>query len=239
MLPQEPIVYAAGDYALTFQWGNSISLDANQLVMQLFNSLLQDPLPFVSDIIPAYNSLTVVYNVVELRKNNASITAYDQIKTSVYERLKSQVNNISKYTLVKIPVCYHPSVAPDLAHMAAQTELTEAEIIQLHCQPIYKVYLIGFLPGFPYMASVNKAIQFPRKTTPRALVPAGSVGIAGEQTGIYPLNSPGGWQLIGKTPLILFDMRKEMPCLLQPGDTVQFYPIELAEFLSIQQQNSE
>lgn len=149
------------------------------------------------------------------------------------------MNNISKYTLVKIPVCYHPSVAPDLAHMAAQTELTEAEIIQLHCQPIYKVYLIGFLPGFPYMASVNKAIQFPRKTTPRALVPAGSVGIAGEQTGIYPLNSPGGWQLIGKTPLILFDMRKEMPCLLQPGDTVQFYPIELAEFLSIQQQNSE
>jgi inhibitor of KinA len=110
------------------------------------------------------------------------------------------------------------------------------EIIQLHLSKNYRVYMIGFLPGFPYMGSVNERIATPRKNTPGTKIPAGSVGIAGEQTGIYPLDSPGGWNIIGRTPINLFDTASDQPCLLQPGDMVQFHLISLDEFNQIKAQ---
>jgi inhibitor of KinA len=139
----------------------------------------------------------------------------------------------TKSKSVQVPVCYAVSMAPDIESVAALHSLDVDEVIQLHTAKTYRVYMIGFLPGFAYMGSVDEKIVTPRRSQPRTQVPAGSVGIAGEQTGIYPFDSPGGWQLIGQTPLEMFNMANEMPCYLQPGDEVQFYPITMAEFEKI------
>jgi inhibitor of KinA len=132
--------------------------------------------------------------------------------------------------LIRIPVCYAEAYAPDLASLAALHGISSEEVIAIHSAARYRVYMIGFLPGFPYMATVDKKIQTPRLAKPRTRVSAGAVGIAGAQTGIYPSDSPGGWQLIGQTPLKLFDVAKDNPVLLQPGDEVQFYPISIEAF---------
>ncbi len=131
---------------------------------------------------------------------------------------------------ISIPVCYDLSLAPDIEFVASQHALTTQQVIALHTSTAYRVYMIGFQQGFPYMAAVDKQIATPRKSNPRTSVPAGSVGIAGDQTGIYPFTSPGGWQLIGQTPLQMFNKNNHQPTLLQPGDEVQFYPISLSAF---------
>ncbi len=237
-LPQ-PNIYPAGDSAITLQWGDTINEDANQQVMQLFNSLQDFPLPFITDIIPAFNSITLVYDIMDWHKKNSHVTCFEHIKIELLNRLQTPKENQHTNKLVKIPVCYHYDLAPDLEEMAQLTQLTTETIIHLHCQPIYKVYMIGFLPGFPYMASVDPSIQMNRRAEPRHRVPKGSIGIAGEQTGIYPMDSPGGWQLIGQTPINLFDVTNENPCLLTPGDTVQFYPISLTEFETIKKEENQ
>jgi inhibitor of KinA len=134
---------------------------------------------------------------------------------------------------IKIPVCYSGKYALDIHDIAKEKKLTAPEIINLHTAKRYRVYMIGFLPGFAYMGEIDKRIAMPRKTQPRTKVEAGSVGIAGMQTGIYPFDSPGGWQIIGKTPVKLFDKEKSDPVLLQPGDEIEFYSItedELANY---------
>ena len=132
--------------------------------------------------------------------------------------------------MLRIPVCYHSSLAPDLHLLAVQLHLTTDELIRIHVATTYRVFMLGFLPGFAYMGPVDQRIVAPRHDRPRSAVPAGSVGIAGAQTGIYPMQSPGGWQLIGRTPLQLFTPHLLPPCLLQPGDEVVMYPISLDEF---------
>jgi inhibitor of KinA len=139
-------------------------------------------------------------------------------------------NEISKQRILEIPVCYAKPFAPDLETLALQNQLTTEEVIQLHTAKVYRVYMIGFLPGFAYMGKVDHRIAAPRKSQPRTNIPAGSVGIAGEQTGIYPLVSPGGWNIIGQTPLKLFDAARPDPVLFQPGDRVHFYSISQNEF---------
>jgi inhibitor of KinA len=134
---------------------------------------------------------------------------------------------------IEIPVCYYPSLAPDLQSLADEKNLQVEEVIQLHTSRTYRVYMIGFLPGFAYMGKVDEHISMPRKTNPRTLVAEGSVGIAGEQTGIYPLDSPGGWNIIGQTPLRLFDAQKDELVLLRTGDSIKFFPIRLKEFLQM------
>lgn len=223
-------IYPTGDSAITIQWGEAITDDANQQVMKIFYSLQAIPLPFITDIIPAFNSITLVYDMIEWHKQNNHITIFEQIKNELIHRLQMPGEYENESKLIRIPVCYHSDLGPDLEELTQFAQLTTENIIHLHCQPLYKVYMIGFLPGFPYMATVDPRIQMNRKATPRQHVPKGSVGIAGPQTGIYPLDSPGGWQLIGQTPIDLFDLSLENPCLLAPGDKVQFYPISLAEF---------
>ena len=136
--------------------------------------------------------------------------------------------------LVEIPVCYEGDFAPDLERVVAWSGMTVSEIIAHHSGPEYRVYLIGFLPGFAYMGAVDERLAAPRLARPRERVPAGSVGIAGVQTGIYPLESPGGWNLIGRTPLLMFDGQHTAPTLLQPGDRVRFYAVSLEQFYQIQ-----
>jgi inhibitor of KinA len=141
----------------------------------------------------------------------------------------SEIKNLSERKM-DVPVCYDESVGSDLAFVASHNKLAIQEVIEIHTAAVYKVYMLGFLPGFAYMATVDERIVTPRKQIPSQNILPGSVGIAGKQTGIYPVQSPGGWQIIGQTPLQLFDAEKEKPTFFQPGDEVQFYSITLDEF---------
>lgn len=140
---------------------------------------------------------------------------------------------------IRIPVCYHPSVAPDLPAVLAQCGVTDAEFIQLHSRVEYTVTMIGFAPGFGYLKGLPDELQLPRLKSPRVSVPRGSVAIAEQYSAIYPRTSPGGWHLVGKTPVCLFDFRQDSPCLLSPGSTVKFDAIELEEFLAMEQEFSK
>lgn len=232
-MPSSPAyqLYPCGDHAITITWGNTITAAANQQVMALYRYLCERKIPGVLDLIPAYASLTLVYDLATVIKKFPGQSAYTIMESALQQA--AQLVELSSSTgsrKVIIPVCYDLSLAPDLVALAEQHCLTIDEVIQLHTASTYRVYMIGFLPGFAYMGSVDERIRTARKSSPRTKVPAGSIGIAGEQTGIYPLDSPGGWQLIGQTPLRLFDVNKADPCLLQPGDDVQFSPISLTEF---------
>lgn len=224
-------IYPCGDHAITITWGNAITEAANQQVMALYRYLCERKITGVLDLIPAYSSLTVVYDLAALIKKNSGQSVYVMMESQLQQAVRSvELGTITVSNKITIPVCYDLSLAPDLSALAALHQLTIEEVIQLHTAPTYRVYMIGFLPGFAYMGSVDERIRTARKSSPRTKVPAGSVGIAGEQTGIYPLDSPGGWQLIGQTPLRLFDIDRTDPCLLQPGDEVQFWSISLTEY---------
>lgn len=226
-------IYPLGDQALTIQFGITINEITNKKLMQLFHQLQMNPIKGLTDIIPAYSSLTVCYDSAIIYNSSSTISVFEWMKEQVIYQFQLTKEIISTNQFVHIPVCYNFPLAPDLQEISTTLGISVEEIIKIHCATTYSVYMIGFLPGFPYMASVDERIRFNRKSTPRTFVPKGSVGIAGEQTGIYPLDSPGGWQLIGQTPLNIFDVSKEIPCLLQPGDTVQFNSISLKEFEQI------
>ncbi|HYF30176.1 MAG TPA: 5-oxoprolinase subunit PxpB [Chitinophagaceae bacterium] len=163
----------------------------------------------------------------------APATAFELVKQKL-EEAWHQAEDFGMMTdrEISIPVCYDPRFGPDLEEMARTKNLTVHELVQLHCSTTYRVYMLGFLPGFPYMGKVDERLVMPRRPQPRD-VAAGSVGIAGWQTGIYPLASPGGWQIIGRTPLKLFNAAKDPPVLLNAGDMVRFYPVTVQEFESL------
>ncbi|MES2003865.1 MAG: 5-oxoprolinase subunit PxpB [Bacteroidota bacterium] len=237
MLTPSPYrIYPCGDHAITLELGEVIDIAINQKVMAVYHRLLSQKITGVIDIIPAYSSLTLVYDVLTLAKKQAGGSVYERMK-QLLEKEAASVNDTTNTLspLVRIPVCYDASLAPDLASLAETHQLSIEDVIALHTGKTYRVYMIGFLPGFAYMGSVDEKINTPRKPQPRTKVPAGSVGIAGEQTGIYPLDSPGGWQLIGQTPVKLFDTANSNPCFLNPGDEVEFYAISLTEFIKAKQ----
>lgn len=225
------VIFPLGDAALTVDFGNNINEDVNQRVLHLF-TLLQNALPFAIDIIPAYSSLTIYYDACALHTPTES--AFEIVKGKIFPFLNNENVSLPPQRLIKIPVCYAALFAPDLAELAAKKQLSGDEVVRLHTAKTYRVYTIGFLPGFAYMGKVDEQLATPRRQQPRTQVPAGSVGIAGEQTGIYPLTSPGGWNIIGQTPLKLFDAQQENPVLLQPGDNIQFYSITEDEFANYQ-----
>lgn len=224
-------IYPCGDHAVTIQLGDEISVSVNQKLIALFQHLKQNSIEGVKDMIPAYNTLTLVYDLALLKKKYPANSVYEKICLQLQEAatlITTETPAASR--LVNIPVCYDISLAPDIVSVSEIHQLRVDDIIQLHTAQTYRVYMIGFLPGFAYMGSVDEKINTPRLSKPRTLVPAGSVGIAGEQTGIYPFDSPGGWQLIGKTSVAMFDAKKETPCYLQPGDEVKFHAISIDEF---------
>lgn len=221
-----------GDGALLVSFGNIINEETNAKVMQLFQQL-KGCFPFVKDIVPAYSSLTIYYDVVSLYTKEKS--AFEKMKEAILPLLQSENSTASvSEREIAIPVCYAKKYAIDLEELAAQKQLPLEEIIRLHTGKTYRVYMIGFLPGFPYMGKVDERIATPRRSSPRTGIAAGSVGIAGEQTGIYPFNSPGGWKIIGRTPVQLFDKNRKEPVLLQPGDQVSFISITEHEFENYQ-----
>jgi inhibitor of KinA len=219
-----------GDHSLIIEWSQEISAAVHGQVMNVYNHLLTMQLPYILDIIPAYASLTIVYDILLVRREQNN-NAFTTIKSLIGPALTAPlVHTAEKHRLLEIPVCYDPSLGLDLATMAAQKGMSVADIIDLHTSRTYTVYMLGFLPGFPYMGKVDDRLATPRQKKPRLNIPAGSVGIAGGQTGIYPLASPGGWNIIGQTPVKMFDPSLDSPCYCHPGDEVKFVPISLREF---------
>jgi inhibitor of KinA len=225
-------IFPIGDSAVTIELGNYISQALNQKVLSMQQWLQRHPFEGLQDIIVAYSSLSVIYNAAVVKsKYNPETGIFPfirQILADAYE--KSLVTETEHSALVHMPVCYDPEFGLDLEFVAAEKQVNPEEIIHLHTSRIYRVFMIGFLPGFPYMASVDEKLIVPRKDSPRALVPAGSVGLADHQTGIYPLDSPGGWQIIGRCPYRLFDKANGNFLRLNAGDSVQFFSITREEF---------
>ncbi|GAA0538690.1 5-oxoprolinase subunit PxpB [Chitinophaga japonensis] len=224
-----------GDSAIMIEWEQRISPIIHAQVMQAFHHLQSLQQPYITDLIPAYASLAVCYDAAQIRQAvkrpaRAWITSF--ITQALQEAGASTAAALPGRSL-EIPVCYHPSLAPDLATMAQQKGLSEEAMVALHTATTYTVYMLGFLPGFPYMGTVDAQLVTPRLKQPRTQVPAGSVGIAGEQTGIYPLPSPGGWNIIGRTPLRMFDANRADPCYCRPGDQVRFVPVSLEAFTKL------
>ncbi|GAB3503265.1 5-oxoprolinase subunit B [Emticicia fontis] len=198
-----------------------IDVEINTIVSYLFDYCNKHPFEGFKEAVPAYASLTVFYDVLRVRKAYPSHSiAYNIVENYLREALQNLSSSEKEESLlIEIPVVYD---GEDLDFVATHNQLSIEEVIQIHIQPTYRVYMMGFLPGFAYLGGMDERIATPRKSTPRTKVLAGSVGIAGKQTGIYPLESPGGWQLIGRTSLPLFNIDSSSPTLLKAGDLVRF-----------------
>ena len=218
-------VEAASDSALFISFADSISLETHRRVVALFHAVegLRDRYPGIRNLHPAYSSLLIDFDPLQL--------THEQLESLVAPLIVESVPaNLRRSGLIEIPVCYDREFAPDLATVAQHSSLTEEQVIATHAEGDYFVYFLGFSPGFAYLGGLASQLHVPRLVAPRKQVSAGSVGIGGSQTGIYPNASPGGWQLIGRTPLRMFDAATSPPSLLQPGDGVRFRRIDRFEF---------
>lgn len=224
-------IFPLGDSAFTIDFGNCIAENINIEVLCRFHEFKQKPLSGMVEAVPAYSSLTVYYDPGAVRKTaQEGQTAYDCIVNEAAIRLQQPaLQQPGNERIIHIPVCYEKQFAPDLEKIAVQKSLSVHDVIAIHTSCLYKVFMIGFMPGFPYMGEVDERIAMPRKQQP-VNVMAGSIGIAGRQTGIYPFMSPGGWHIIGCTPFKMFDASSEAATLLRAGDRIQFYSIGKEEF---------
>jgi inhibitor of KinA len=216
---------SAGDRALVVEFGDRVDRDLSNDVLRLDTSLRSSTLPGVVETVPTFRSLMVHYDPL--------VTSRADLERAIAGLLDRRPEARSAATLWRVPVCYEGEYAPDLAEVARLTGLTPGDVTALHSGVRYHVYMIGFLPGFPYMGDLPPQLALPRRADPRVRVPAGSVSIATTLTAIYPYESPGGWHLVGTTPIRLFDLARPRPALLDPGDLVQMEPIDSASFASI------
>jgi KipI family sensor histidine kinase inhibitor len=211
-----------GDRGLLVELGDVISPDVNRRVQQLLLQLEQARLPGVREYAPGYRSLLVVFDPLAVAPSALQARIADLAAGAPPAGLPPA-------KLLTLPVFYGGDYGPDLDWAADHLGITPAELIRLHTQTVYRVYMIGFTPGYPYMGELPAELAVPRRSTPRTRVPRGSVGIAQRQTGIYPVESPGGWQIIGWTPLELFDPGRRLPSLLEMGDRVKFEAVRPVE----------
>jgi len=224
-------LFPLGDAAIVLEFGTRISPDTHRAIQAFSACLARQPFVGLREVVPAFTTLTVYYDPW-LVSDNGRLQPYEKVAEAL-QKLLPQAHATAVATpasLVEIPVCYGGAFGPDLAVVAGHTGLSPAEVITRHSAPDYLVHLIGFAPGFPYLGGMDERLATPRKPQPRPLVPAGAVGIAGPQTGIYSLPTPGGWQLIGRTPLRLFNPDWAQPSRLQAGQHLRFVPISAAEF---------
>jgi inhibitor of KinA len=234
-----PAFIPCAESVLLLSWGNRIDSLLHAQVQALYAALRARALPGILDYIPAYSTLAIVLDLVYFDQQYPGGSALQIAQTWVEDTLRALPESSRAAALparqLRIPVCYEPEYGPDLLTLAGQLKMRPAELVALHTSTVYQVYMLGFLPGFAYMGILDERIAAPRLPRPRRLAPAGSVGIAGRQTGIYPLDSPGGWNLIGRTPLRMFDAARAEPVYLRPGDEITFYPVSSAEFDHIAQ----
>jgi KipI family sensor histidine kinase inhibitor len=217
---------AASDQALLVYLGEEIGAATHERVVRLLRLLQREPIKWLRNIQPAYCSLLITFDPAAV--NHAEV----QAKISELEKRAKKLPT-TKSRLVEVPVCYGGEFGPDLEWVAEQRGLTAEKVVELHIAQPYHAYFLGFAPGFAYLGDLPAELTVPRLETPRKEVPAGSVGIAGRQTAIYPFATPGGWRLIGRTPLEIFQKEREPMGLIAVGDQAQFRPITRAEFLAM------
>lgn len=223
--------YPLGDQAVILEFGNIINPTIHKQIQVVSNYIEENPPDWMIEFTPAFTTITVFYN--------PEVLFYKEVCQELSHLLKNiKWDEPNEYRMIEIPVCYGGDFGPDLIEVAKTNGLTTDEVIDIHAKGEYIVYMIGFAPGFPYLGGMSEKIATPRKATPRLKIPARSVGIAGTQTGVYPIETPGGWQLIGKTPLELFLPNQEVPSLLRAGDRVHFTPISLDQYMEMEQTRS-
>ncbi len=216
----------AGDKAFVIEMGTGISPEINRSVHNLFLAIEKQGIPGVLDMVPTYRSLLINYDPLILPPNEL-----EERVSALTQDLDETATGASR--VVELPTVYGDDHGPDLGHVAEHNGLTHEEVIALHSGTDYLVYMMGFTPGFTYLGGMSEKVATPRLQTPRTAIPAGSVGIAERQTGIYPIESPGGWQLIGRTPVQLFDPSKQPPVIAEPGDYIRFVPVSSEEYQRI------
>ncbi|TCO71492.1 5-oxoprolinase subunit PxpB [Marinisporobacter balticus] len=218
----------AGEQAIVIEFGNEISEAINSKVRAMMIAIDKKNIDGIVEMTPTYRSLMVHYNPLKID--------YDSILKQLKD-LENQLDyiEIPRPTVIEIPTAYGNEFGPDIENVAKHNGLTVEEVIKIHTAKEYLIYMLGFTPGFPYLGGMDEKIATPRLKTPRTKISGGSVGIAGSQTGIYPIDSPGGWQLIGKTPLKLYDAYRDTPILLQAGNYIKFVAIEEKEYVKIEE----
>lgn len=220
-----------GDRSLLVEYGDAIDLTVNEKVRKMTEILRTERPEGVDAVIPAYRSLSVVYDPVKV-----SVARLCERLWELEDRLDQA--DVPYPRLVEIPVCYGGAFGPDMGFVAEHNGITLDDVVSLHSARSYHVFAVGFIPGFCFLGGLHERLRAPRLHVPRTLIPAGSVGIAEAQTGIYPIESPAGWQLIGRTPLSLFVPERANPFLYRPGDKIKFAPISRDEFERIQRQET-
>jgi inhibitor of KinA len=224
---EAPRLQRASDQSLLIYFGHQISLDAHDRVRRLVRLLELEPMEGLRNLHPAYCSLLIKFDPRKWR--------HDELERSL-TRYLARLDDVAlpPPREVQIPVCYGGEHGPDLMHVSAMHGMTPAQVIELHSSATYLVYFLGFIPGFAYLGELPDALVTPRLATPRRSVPPGSVGIAGSQTGVYPFATPGGWRLLGRTPVSMFRPEQKELSLLSIGDRVRFAPISSEQFAALE-----
>lgn len=219
----------AGDSAMLINFGDCISPEINQKITLVIKLMKEQHIEGVVDIIPAFCSLLINYDL--------RIINYDLLEKRMRQLVKIEMTGeaVTK-RIVEIPVCYGGEYGPDIENVANKAGISIEEVIRIHTSKDYLIYMLGFMPGFCFLGGLEEKIHTPRLANPRIKIRAGSVGIGGAQTGIYPLDSPGGWQLLGLTPVKVYDPDREIPILYQAGDYVRFVQIDEKEFARIKEE---
>ncbi len=222
-----------GEGGLTVELGDAVDGQVNERVHLLAAALQRELVDLIEEVVPTYRSLTLYFD--PLRVSRAVLVADVTRLLRDFPAATAGEGTASEaaFREVHIPVCYGGELGPDLGFVAEHHRLSPEEVVRLHGEPLYRVYMLGFTPGFPYLGGLSPRLATPRLDQPRARVAAGSVGIAGPQTGIYPVESPGGWRIIGRTPLRLFDPAAREPFLLRAGDRLRFRAVEAGELAEI------
>lgn len=221
-------ILTAGDSSLLVEFGKEIHPEINRRISAIVQLMKEQHIEGVVDVIPAFASLLINYD--------PRVITYEEIEERIQNLLKLDAkaeNSVKR--IYEIPVCYGGEFGPDLGNIAKNAGLSEEEVVKIHSSRDYLIYMLGFLPGFCYLGGLDERIFTPRLSNPRIKIDAGSVGIGGSQTGIYPLDSPGGWQLMGKTPVKTYDPDREVPILVEAGEYIRFVPIDEEEYYRIKE----
>lgn len=223
-------IYQSSETSVIIEFGDEINPEINKKIRILCDYLEENSFNGLIEYVPYFTSISIIY---------------DHLKINPFEKLREKIENIIlsldfsieyEEHIVKIPVCYGSEYGPDIEYVAEVNNMTVNEVIDIHSKGEYLVYMIGFAPGFPYLGGMSERIAAPRRKTSRTAVPKGAVGIAGMQTGIYPLETPGGWQIIGRTPINIFNAESEEKTILKCGDIIKFYPISCDEYVKIKEE---
>ena len=223
-----PAIVPLGDKAVLAEFSEALDVAVNVHIQRLAKAIQLRRLPWVRDVVPALGSLAVHFDRAKLPQGAVPLAIASAL---IAQCLARPLPDLDEHTrTIELPVCYEGEFAPDLAEVAERCSISEAEVARLHAGSSHRVLMVGFVPGHPYIGGLDPKLSVPRRGTPRPRVVTGSIAIANAQTVVYPFTTPGGWSIIGRTPVSIFDARRDPPSLMSPGDRVRFVPISRGEF---------